>query len=52
VPEPLFETRLTGAGDRQYDVAADGKRFLIAQSSPASAQARVSVLVNWQRLLD
>jgi len=52
VPQALFETRLTTGADRQYDVAADGQRFLVAQAPPTGAQAQVSVLVNWQRLLD
>jgi hypothetical protein len=50
-PQALFDTRMTGTDDRNYDVATDGQRFLIAQAPPAGSQAQVSVIVNWPRLL-
>ena len=54
-PTPLFETHLATAagGTLQYDVTADGKRFLVntelagANSAAASAPA-LNVVVNWQ----
>jgi hypothetical protein len=36
---------------RQYDVSADGKRFLLAQPLDESAAAPITVIVNWPALL-
>ena len=46
---PLFETRIgEGAGNVafQYDVTADGKRFLVA-TTLATAAPPLNVVVNW-----
>ena len=52
VPKPLFQTRLELDNfSRLYDVSADGKRFLLAQSLEESTSAPISVIVNWPALL-
>jgi serine/threonine protein kinase len=51
-PKPLFQTRLNlDAAVRQYDVTADGQRFLLNQRLPDSADAPITVVVNWPKLL-
>jgi hypothetical protein len=50
LPKPLFQTRLEfDSLLRQYDVSADGKRFLLAQ--PLEASVPITVIVNWPALL-
>jgi Tol biopolymer transport system component len=53
LPEPLFPTRLQfDLGPfRQYDVSADGKRFLLAQPLEESTSVPITVIVNWPALL-
>jgi hypothetical protein len=36
---------------RQYDVSADGKRFLLAQPLEESTSVPITVIVNWPELL-
>jgi Tol biopolymer transport system component len=51
-PIPLFQTRLeSGVGIRQYDVSADGQRFLLGQPLEESASVPLTVIVNWPALL-
>jgi hypothetical protein len=52
-PQPLFEARLARAFNPdmfEYDVTADGKRFLLDTSSagPASPPT-LNVVLNWSR---
>jgi Tol biopolymer transport system component len=52
LPKPLFPTRLeSGSFFRQYDVSADGSRFLLAQPLEESTSVPITVIVNWQALL-
>ena len=52
VPRPLFQTRLeVDSFARQYDVSADGKRFVLAQPLEESASVPITVIVNWSALL-
>jgi Tol biopolymer transport system component len=53
LPKPLFQTRLEFESflGRQYDVSADGKRFLLAQPLDESASVPITVIVNWPMLL-
>jgi serine/threonine protein kinase len=52
VPKPLFQTRPEfDVAPRQYDVSADGKRFLLAQPLEESASVPITVIVNWPLLL-
>ena len=52
-PQALFETRIVGGAStgpyflQQYDVAADGQRFLmnVAQEDPTAAP--IAVVLNW-----
>ena len=46
-PHALFQTS-PGA---QYDVARDGQRFLISQPVEGSADAAITVILNWPKLL-
>jgi Tol biopolymer transport system component len=56
VPKPLFQTRLDldpilTTDLRQYDVTADGQRFLLNQRLPDNPDAPITVVVNWPKLL-
>jgi hypothetical protein len=52
-PRPLFTVRSTGATtrlglDKDWDVARDGKRFLVIHAPEGSeAGVRLQVVVNW-----
>jgi Tol biopolymer transport system component len=55
-PKALFETRTgnRGAGNQTlmlYDVAADGKRFLINSYMEETASSPINVVLNWQAAL-
>jgi hypothetical protein len=51
-PIPMFQTRLeSDVIPRQYDVSADGKRFLLAQPLGEGASVPITVIVNWPALL-
>jgi eukaryotic-like serine/threonine-protein kinase len=45
--KPLFATRIVIGGDYQYDVSADGQRFLIDTSPEQAAFAPITVVLNW-----
>ena len=48
VPGPLFEPRVGSiSGDSPYDVAADGRRFLVKVLVEETAPAPVTVVLNW-----
>ena len=48
----LFQTRAEfDVVPRQYDVTADGKRFLLAQPLEESTAVPITVIVNWPALL-
>jgi hypothetical protein len=48
IPKPLFQTRLLPPlSGREYDVTADGLRFLINQP----VDPPITVIVNWPQLL-
>ncbi len=50
-PQPLFEARVPtvppGFNWFPYDVAADGKRFLMIRSGAETSDAPLTVVVNW-----
>ncbi len=49
-PVPLFEAHIVptpGNLVHQYDVTADGKRFLVATSTAAASSPPLTVVVNW-----
>jgi hypothetical protein len=54
-PQPLFETHLARASANnvlEYDVTADGKRFLLATSSVGPVSGLVlTVVSNWEAAL-
>ncbi len=55
-PAPLFDSRIAnggaGLGTRaEYDVAADGQRFIVNQFSEGELPPPITVIVNWQALL-
>ena len=51
-PKPLFQTRLDlDPNLRQYDLTADGQRFLLNQRLPDNPEAPITVVFNWPRLL-
>jgi len=52
-PRPLFEGRLEVGviGNPDYDVTADGQRFLMVKRSEASAPVKIHVILNWDREL-
>jgi len=52
VPEPLFEAHPTSGGPNanvhEYDVTADGKRFIVASTAVAGGNSPpITVVVNW-----
>jgi Tol biopolymer transport system component len=48
LPKELFETSISGGpGGRRYDVANDGKRFLIVTQVEANKPLPISVVLNW-----
>jgi Tol biopolymer transport system component len=51
VPMPLFESHIIATpqtnGVFQYDVSADGKRFLVVTNNVAAATPPLTVVVNW-----
>jgi serine/threonine protein kinase len=52
-PRTLFQTQVTTttAAVRDYDVTADGQKFLLAQTVSDVAQRPITVIVNWPKLL-
>jgi hypothetical protein len=51
-PIPLFQTRLElYVIPRQYDVSADGKRFVLAQPLEEGGSVPITVIFNWPALL-
>jgi eukaryotic-like serine/threonine-protein kinase len=52
IPVPLFQTRIEGAGGaadifHQYDVSADGQRFLVNDLEESVPAPPITVVVNW-----
>jgi Tol biopolymer transport system component/predicted Ser/Thr protein kinase len=48
IPHALFQTSAgNGATGRHYDVSADGQRFLVYSSYSRSADAPITVVLNW-----
>jgi serine/threonine protein kinase/Tol biopolymer transport system component len=51
-PRRLFQTRLiTGTAFRNYDVTADGQRFLLNEPVADASDVPITVIVNWPKLL-
>jgi hypothetical protein len=49
-PQQLFQTRLDPSvliNDRNYDVAADGRQFLV--TTPLGTSVPMTVVINWTR---
>jgi hypothetical protein len=50
-PMPLFESHIQGRGQPgngfQYDVTADGKRFLVDTITASASAPPLTVVVNW-----
>ena len=38
--------------EREYDVTSDGQRFLVNSLPPERRSLPITVVVNWQRVLD
>jgi hypothetical protein len=52
IPVPLFDSRMSASGTNvdnlfQYDVTADGKRFLVVTNNVPAAAPPLTVVVNW-----
>src|SRR2546428_257413 len=50
-PVPVFATRVgvpVGIGRQQYDVSADGQRFLINNLSDDATTTPITLLLNWK----
>jgi eukaryotic-like serine/threonine-protein kinase len=45
--KPLFPTRIVFAGGYQYDVSADGQRFLIDTAPEQATSSPITVVLNW-----
>ncbi len=50
-PQALFQTLVKDAPDRQYDVSADGQRFLINTGASEAAPAPITLVQNWTAAL-
>lgn len=52
IPRPLFQTEMADTGTRtgpmSWDIAPDGKRFLIISERSSDAPA-ITVALNWQK---
>ncbi|MGE0641555.1 MAG: protein kinase [Thermoanaerobaculia bacterium] len=46
-PQPLFQAQLEEAADRQFDVAADGRRFLLNRTLVSDVEP-IHVVFGWQ----
>jgi eukaryotic-like serine/threonine-protein kinase len=47
-PVPLFEVHIPPtAANSEYDVTADGKRFLVATTAAGASAPPLNVVVNW-----
>ena len=56
IPVPLFDSRIVAPGTNvenlfQYDVTADGKRFLVVTTTVPSTVPPLTVVVNWNAAL-
>jgi Tol biopolymer transport system component len=51
IPKPLFSLGLTNRGWTQYEVSADGQRFLAIQTVASEPRDSLHVIVNWPALL-
>jgi Tol biopolymer transport system component len=51
VPAVMFSGRYRSTG-RDYDVSPDGKRFVMMQANEPRTTDRMSIVLNWWRLLD
>jgi hypothetical protein len=53
-PEPLFRTQITAVakGFYQYDVSADGQKFIINTRTTEQAPSPITILVNWEAELN
>jgi Tol biopolymer transport system component/predicted Ser/Thr protein kinase len=45
--KPLFATRIVFAAGYQYDVSADGQRFLIDAAPEQAASTPITIVLNW-----
>jgi Tol biopolymer transport system component/predicted Ser/Thr protein kinase len=45
--KPLFATRIATRGSYQYDVSADGQRFLVNTYPEQATSAPITVVLNW-----
>jgi eukaryotic-like serine/threonine-protein kinase len=50
-PAPLFDGRVEGDSRRQYDISADGSRFLLNRS-PTLDTLPIAIVLDWRALLD
>jgi hypothetical protein len=51
-PHQLFQTQLRlQAGFREYDVSADGKKFLISDPVADLDDVPITIVMNWRKLL-
>lgn len=52
VPQPLFKEALKTAPGMQYDVAPDGKRFLLNVPNEQTEAVPITIVQNWTRMLE
>jgi Tol biopolymer transport system component len=50
-PTLLFEGHYANVGGRSYDVAADGRRFLVLQAVDTSPVTQLNIVLNWEQQL-
>ena len=50
-PHPLFELRANSTPGTQYDVTADGQRFIVSVPVQAEGASPLTLVLNWPALL-
>ena len=50
-PTLLFEGHYANVGGRSYDVAGDGRRFLVLEAVDASPVTQLNIVLRWEQLL-
>ena len=50
-PQPLFEVGRNPTPGTQYDVTADGQRFIVSVPARAEGASPLTLVLNWPALL-
>jgi hypothetical protein len=50
-PTLLFEGHYANVGGRSYDVAADGRRFLVLEAADIAPVTHLNIVLHWEQQL-